>query len=444
MSSLLHHYSGTLRLGLPIAVGQVGVIVMGFADTMMVGHYSTAGLAAASFVNNVFNLVLYLQLGYSYSLTPIVSSCCAQGNVRGAVSGLKHAVVANLLYTLLLVAAMGVLYACLDFLGQPPELLRLIRPYFLIILLSVVFLGVFNAVRQFTDGTGDTLTGMWILLAGNAVNLVGNALFIFGNGPFPEWGLFGAGFATMLSRLFIMVAIVAVVFFGKRYRLYAHAVRSVVFSLRELLHLNAKSLPISLQLGMETATFSLSAIMVGWIGATELAAYQIVCTISMLGFLFYYSFGSASAIRISHFVGLSDFVEARRASSASRNILLFLAACAASLFLTCGNFFARLFTSDAAVLHCVSVMLIVLAIYQLGDAMQTCYAHALRALSRPVDMMAVAFVGYIVVGLPACYILGITLGLGVSGIFAGLALGLYTAAPLFWWRFRRALRRCEG
>ena len=51
------HYKALFYLGLPIVIGQMGVIVLGFADTLMVGHHSTAELAAASFTNNLFRMV---------------------------------------------------------------------------------------------------------------------------------------------------------------------------------------------------------------------------------------------------------------------------------------------------------------------------------------------------------------------------------------------------
>lgn len=138
-ATLKSHYSATLRLGLPIAVGQVGVILMGFADTMMVGHYSTDSLAAASFVNNLFNLVTFLLMGYSYGLTPLVSAHCGRGERGEAGACLKNALVANGLYGLLLLGAMTALYFFLDRMGQPEEILPLVRPYYIVVLVSMVF-----------------------------------------------------------------------------------------------------------------------------------------------------------------------------------------------------------------------------------------------------------------------------------------------------------------
>ena len=168
------HYKALLLLGLPIVVGQLGVIVLGFADTLMIGHHSTEELGAASFVNNLFTLCIIFSTGFSYGLTPVVGGF--YGNRRFAEAGqaLRCSLVANVLVALLLTLVMAVLYFNVERLGQPGELLPLIKPYYLVLLASLVFVMLFNGFKQFTDGITDTKTAMWILLGGNALNIVGN------------------------------------------------------------------------------------------------------------------------------------------------------------------------------------------------------------------------------------------------------------------------------
>ncbi len=180
------HYKALLLLGLPIVVGQLGVIVLGFADTLMIGHHSTEELGAASFVNNLFTLCIIFSTGFSYGLTPIVGGF--YGNHRFAEAGqaLRCSLVANVLVALLLTFVMTVLYFNVERLGQPEELLPLIKPYYLVLLASLVFVMLFNGFKQFTDGITDTKTAMWILLGGNALNIVGNYILINGKLGFPH------------------------------------------------------------------------------------------------------------------------------------------------------------------------------------------------------------------------------------------------------------------
>ena len=139
------HYKALLKLGLPIVIGQLGMIVLGFADTLMIGHHSTEGLAAASFVNNMFNLVIIFATGFSYGLTPIVGSLFGQGEQKAVGCTLRNALWANGLMGILLTALMVVLYANIHRLGQPEELLPLMRPYYLVLLISLIPVLFFNA-----------------------------------------------------------------------------------------------------------------------------------------------------------------------------------------------------------------------------------------------------------------------------------------------------------
>lgn len=193
--------SSLLRLGLPIVVGQLGMIILGLADTIMIGHHSTEELAAAAFVNNVFNLAIIFATGFSYGLTPLIGMLQGGGNTQGIGRVFRNALAANASVAVLLTAVMYTVYCFVDKLGQPEELLPHIRPYFVLQLISLLFIMLFNGFRQFAEGLTDTRTPMWILLGGNALNIFGNYLLIYGSFGFPEWGLFGAGVSTLVSRI---------------------------------------------------------------------------------------------------------------------------------------------------------------------------------------------------------------------------------------------------
>lgn len=438
--TLQPHYKATLRLGLPIAVGQLGVIIMGFADTMMVGRYSTEALASASFVNNLFTLVTFLMMGYSYGLTPLVSASCGRGDYEEAGRTFRDALASNALYGALLLVAMSGLYFGLDRMGQPQEILPLVRPYYLIILVSLLFVMLFNVCRQFTDGTTDTASGMWCLLAGNGLNIVGNYLLIYGVGPFPEMGLLGAGVSTLLSRVLTVTLLLAIVLRRKRYAAFRRGFRVGRCTLSGMRHVNAASLPVSLQMGMETGSFTFSAIMAGWIGQIELASFQVLVTVGTLGFLFYYSFGAGMSIRIAAFFGTGDLQRVRQAAQAGCHILCVMAVISSSVFLLFARPLVGCFTTDVRVVATSVALVGPLVLYQFGDAMQICFANALRGTSHVLSMMWIAFVSYVVVGIPAGYLLGFPAGMGIRGIFLAFSLGLFTAAALFFWRFRRVVR----
>ena len=406
------HYKALIFLGLPIVIGQVGVIILGFADTLMIGHHSTEELGAASFVNNVFTLCIIFSTGFSYGLTPIVGSL--YGNRRFAEAGqaLRCSLVANVLVALLLTFIMTVVYFNVERLGQPEELMPLIKPYYLVLLASLVFVMLFNGFKQFTDGITDTKTAMWILLGGNTLNIIGNYILINGKLGFPELGLLGAGISTLFSRIMMVVVFALIVLRGRRFIRYRIGFSRMGWSFPVFKKLNALGWPVGLQMGMETASFSLSAIMVGWLGTIALASHQIMLTISQFTFMIYYGMGAAVAVRVSNFKGQDDMENVRRSTFAGFHLIMALVA---SLFFP-------------------------FLIYQFGDGLQINFANALRGISDVKPMMVIAFISYFIISLPVGYFCGFVLGWGLVGVWMAFPFGLTSAGVMLWLRFRYKTR----
>lgn len=436
----MSHYSATLRLGVPIAIGQLGVIILGFADTLMVGRYSTDALAASAFVNNLFTLFTFLLMGYSYGLTPIVSALFGQGKQAEAGEQLKPALLSGTVFCLLLMAVWGIAFFNLEHFGQPDELLPLIRPYFLVILVSMIFVMLYNELRQFTDGLTHTTLGMYTLMIGNALNIVGNWLLIYGPGPFPEMGLMGAGIATLLARVLMVVLMVAALWWKKGYAPYREGFARCRASLDGMRAIVRASLPIAIQMGLECAAFTMSAVMAGWVGKVELAAYQVMVTIGTLGFLLYYSFGAGTSIRVANFYGQHDRTNVFHAGAVGRNLLFLMAACSSLLIYLLAEPLIRVFTTDTAVIAISLSLIPFLVLYQFADAMQICYANILRGTGHVLAMVRIAIISYLIVNIPAAFILGFSLGWGVKGIFLAFFIGLFTAATLFFKEYRKAMR----
>ena len=294
---------------------------------------------------------------------------------------------------------------------------------------------VFNVCRQFTDGITLTSVAMWILLGGNVFNIVFNYLLIYGKAGFPELGLLGAGVSTMSSRVLMAVVAVWLLFRKRRFAVYREGFRNARVKAADVCRHVKMSFPISLQMGMETGTFTFSAIMVGWIGELQMASYQVMVTMSTLGYMFYYGIGSAVAIRVASFTGLGDNTGVKRAAFAGHAILLLLAVCASSAFFFLSDTLVSFFTDDAAVAAICLTLIAPLILYQFCDATQVCYANALRGTSHVMPMMWIAFVSYVLVGIPVAYLLGFPAGFGEKGIFYSFSISLFTAAVLFLWQF---------
>lgn len=431
-----NHYKALVSLGLPIVIGQIGVIILGFADTLMIGHHSTAELGAASFVNNVFNLAIIFSTGFSYGLTPIVGGLFGTSQYAPAGQALRNSLLANSLVAFLITLCMSVLYWNVESLGQPEELIPLIKPYYLVLLASLVFVMLFNCFKQFTDGITDTRTAMWILLGGNVLNIFGNYLLIYGKCGLPELGLLGAGISTLFSRMVMVVVFVCIFLRSSRFVRYKVGFLRMGWSKAMFCRLNGLGWPIAFQMGMETASFSLSAIMIGWLGTIALASHQVMLAISQFTFMMYYGMGAAVAVRVSNFNGQRDIVNVRRAAYAGFHMMMALGAVLSLIVFLFRNQLGSWFTDSPEVVTMVTSLIVPFLIYQFGDGLQITFANALRGISDVKPMMLIAFIAYFVISLPVGYLCGFVLDWGTVGVWMAFPFGLTSAGWMLWWRFR--------
>ncbi len=439
-SRYTYHYRSLLSLGLPIVVGQLGTIVLGFADTIMVGHHSMAELAAASFVNTLLTLFIVFALGFSYGLTPIVGQLFGRGETGRIGTVVRNGLVANVMLAAIIEVVLMVIYANIDRLGQPEELLPLMRPYWLVSAASMPFVCVFNCFKQFYDGIGHTKMSMYVLISGNLLNIVGNYLLIYGAFGLPELGLLGAGLATLLSRVFMCLALVAAFFALRRYEIHRRSFLSGSVNKTDFRHVNAIAWPVALQMGMETAAFSLTAILVGWIGTTALAAHQVMLTLAQLFYMVYYGMAAAVSVRVSYFLGQRDLRAAGDTANAGFHLILLTAIVFAMPIFALRNQIGYLFTDAADVCQLVGQIIPVLIVYQFGDGLQCTFSNALRGMASVKPLIWIAFFSYFIVSLPLSWLLGIRLSLGLIGVWMAFPVCLMCAGVLYLAFFRRSLR----
>lgn len=439
-----YHYKTLLQLGTPLIVGQVGTIVLGFADTLMVGRHSVEELAAASFVNTIMAIVLVFALGFSYGLTPMVGQLYGKGDTESIGGVVKNGLLAATTTALLILAALFAVYINIDRMRQPVELLPLMRPYMIVNMVSMPFVCWFNTFKQFFEAVGDTKAPMYVILAGNVANILGNYVLIYGTPFTPEMGLLGAGLSTMASRMLMCAGMGAMFFMERRSREFSQATLRAKVSRRMFAVINRQSWPVALQMGIESSAFALTGVMAGWLGATVLATHQILVTVSQIFFMVYYGITSAVSVRVSFYVGQGDFGRLRQVTAAGFHIVL-LIACSISVpvFLLRNNI-GYLFTDSDEVAQLCAGIIYIMVLYQFGDGMQMTYAGALRGTANVKPMMYIALVSYFVVSLPLSFLLGIHMGYGMTGIWTAFPVSLTIAALLYYYFFNKRVARLEA
>ena len=406
----------------------------------MVGQHSTDELAASSFVNNVLNTFIIFGTGFSFALTPLVGENLARDKKYVVSAWLKNGIAANFLLSIVLVAILTLIYFNIGHLGQPEDLLPLIRPYYIVSMISVVFIMLANSFRQFVEGITNPSVSMWILLAGNLMNIIGNYILIYGKCGCPEMGLIGAGYSTLFSRIFMLLMFVLVFLLRPSYKAYRKGFMRMWVLPNRLMRVTRLGVPIAFQQGLEAATFSLTAIMVGWIGSLELAAHQVVIAISTVSFTTYLGIGSATAIRTSFYKGTGDWAQVRKTTVAGVHLGLVVSFITCLVLFILRNDISFIFSDDPKVSTIVIMLLPILMLYQFVDGAQIVLANALRGLSDVKSIMWISFVTNFLIAIPAGYILGFPLGMGISGIWLAYPIGFVFSVLLLGIRARKKMK----
>lgn len=432
-------YKTLFRLGLPVLVTQLGNIVVSMADTMMVGAYGTRELAAAAFVNNLFIVPIVMQMGFAGGVTPLVGALFGAKKFTEAGSMLRVALKLNMILALLVLLVMGSLYFALPHMGQPPELLPLIREYYLIVLGSVILASLFYPGMQMAMGVTDTLSPMLIIVACNILNCIGNYLLIFGHFGCPELGLNGAGISTLTARLLSTILMMAVIFIAPRYRKYQRGLRTRTPLKEQQRTMTHTSVPVMIQAGVETALWGLGAVVCGWYGKEQLAAFQVVLVMGQLGFMTYMSFATATSIRVANLNGIHDTDGIRRATRAGLHLNLGLSTLASLIFIIFGAAILRLFTSDATVIAIGLTLIPPLVLYQYADAIQMIYVNALRGTSKVRPLIPISIISYIIIGISFMLFMASGLDMQGLGVYYSFSIALIAAAIGYIRSFRRVL-----
>ena len=437
-------YRKLLQRGGPIMVTQLSVILLAFSDTIMVGHYSVNALAAAAFVNSLFLVPNVMLMGLSGGVTPLVGALYAQGNRLEAGRITRSAMQVNMLVAAVFTAIEGAVYFLLGYFGQPEELLPEIRSYYLVLLMVPLSMTVYNVIMQMCNGIENPSLPMWVTVFCILFNILGNWLLIYGVWIFPELGLLGAGISTVAARILGALAIMVCFWTGKRYRQYREGFWKAVKMSRERLDVWRTSWPVMLQSGFECGLWAVSGIVIGWYGAVQLAAYQVVNTIGQLGFMVYMSFTTAVAIRVAFYAGQRNEAGAGAVARAGMHINLILATVASVVFLTFGPQLVNLFINTGeeaakgpAVVASALTLIIPLMVYQYFDALQMTFCNAIRGTGQVKPLFWISLVSYILVGIPFLFLFAVGFDGGNIGAYWSFNIALLTACVMSIVIFRR-------
>ena len=282
---------------------------------------------------------------------------------------------------------------------------------------------------------------MHITITANVINVFFNYLLIYGKFGFPELGLNGAGFGTLISRIAMPVLFFLYILKTPAIKIYFVQAHHQVFSKQKIISLLKIGIPIAFQIIVEGIAFSIGAIMMGWLGEVQLAAHQVAIGLASFTYMISLGISQANTIRVSHQMGVSDFKALKRAAFASTHLVLAFMSSMGVLFILARNVLPYLFTVDPEVIKIASGLLIIAAIFQVFDGLQVVMLSTLRGMADVKLPMFIAFFAYLLIGIPTSYILSFKLMIGPQGIWYGYLAGLGAAGVLFYLRFQHNLKK---
>lgn len=429
----LPHVSSSLTLAVPVMLSQLGHVMMGVVDSVMVGHVGTISLAASSLANVAFNVILLFGIGVSYAITPLVASAHGEDNARKISDVLKHGLAINVINSFILVGLVFAAKNILYHIDQPEDVVVEAIPYLGIITFSIIPTLIFQTFRQFTEGLSHTRIAMVAVIGSNIIHIPLNYIFIFGHLGLPAMGLAGAGWATLISRGLMAAGIALYVYFSPGFKKYRNGFSLGNYSkslLSKMLHIG---LPAGVQFIFEVAAFDFSAVMMGWLGAKNLAAHQIAINLATISYMTTSGLAAAAAIRVSNELGKKDFVKLRTVAFTLLWLAITIMFLWGLLFIFGKNLLPHLYVSDPEVIAIAGPLLIIAGFFQLSDGIQVVCLGALRGLHDVKVPSLFIFIAYWIIGLPLGYWFAFKLNWGATGVWMGLLIGLtLTAAAMVW------------
>jgi MATE family multidrug resistance protein len=431
------------KLSLPIILGQIGQIGTNIADNIMVGNSGSDQLAAASLSNAIFIFLFVLGVGFSMASTPLIAELKADNNTKriGVIS--KNSFYINLI----LGSIIGGITFCasylLPYINQPENVVEYAIPYLQILAISTFPVMVFLSFKQFLEGLENTKIAMRITLISNAINILLNWVLIYGKFGFEPMGLYGAGIATLISRVFMALAMMIVFFRAKFLESYKDLWLNSYYSSEAITKLRKLGLPIGLQFSFEVSAFAGAGILSGWIGENALAAHQVALNLASISWAIATGFGAAVTIQTSKFIGLKQYDKLEKIYGAGFLMTTAWMLVTGIIFLIFSTELASLYLKDTSIINLAASLLFVAFLFQVSDGAQVVGLSALRGFQDVKIPTWLTLIAYWVFGIPSGYILAFWFDMGVHGVWYGLFIGLSLSALLLFLRLNHQRKKIQ-
>ncbi|NUM32006.1 MAG: MATE family efflux transporter [Bacteroidetes bacterium] len=425
-----------LITGLPIIGGQLSLVLMGMADTVMVGKLGHTSIAATGLSVSIFFLVSIFGIGLISATTPMITAYRVKNEESILPAFFRDLLITGQLTSILIFICLMIIIIILPQLGQEKEVVKLARPFLLLLAVSVFPMNWYLSGKSVCDGFFITKIPMIITTFALLLNIFFNWIFIYGNLGFTAMGLTGAGLATLLARIFMAVCISIYIFrtekIGFRIKDTFSGLLSKTNYYKPILKLGV---PAGFQFFFEIVAFSGAAIIAGKLGSVQQASHQIAINIASFTFMFAVGISVSGSMYVAEYYAKNDITAARKYGISSLKLIIMVEVIFALIFIFFNKPLTGIYTKELPVLNTASKLLLIAAVFQIVDGMQAISLGLLRGLHDTKIPSYLTFVAYWLIGIPLALFLGLNTKLGIYGIWWALTFSLFFISISATWRF---------
>jgi MATE family multidrug resistance protein len=430
-------FSANLKLALPIMAGQLGQITVYLADNIMVGRLGAVSLAAVSFAVALIAVPIVIGMGIAFALPPLVSEAEGAGKKKKISQYFKHSLLVNIGIGILSCTLMLLCLPFLHLFGQEPEVVEIARGYIYFSAWAMIPMMIFLTFRSYADGMSETLPPMIAMIIGNIINIILNYIFIYGKLGMPALGVDGAALSSLVARISMLVILIAILLNWKDlwkyikecdFTKYQKSIFKKIFNL---------GVPTSMQMFFEISAFSGAALIMGMVSSNAQAAHQIAINLSSITFMICSGLAMASTIRVGNQLGKRDYSALRDAGISAFLQIALIMGVFSVMFVLLRHVMPLIYIDDEVVIGIASTLLIYAAIFQIPDGLQVAALAALRGIQDVKKPTMITFFSYYVFGIPISYFAALHWGMGATGVWLGLLVGLFISASLLIYRFHK-------
>ncbi|HLJ85306.1 MAG TPA: MATE family efflux transporter [Candidatus Angelobacter sp.] len=442
LNEIRREFKPMLLLAVPLVLTELSWLMMGFVDTIMVGHLpnSAAAIGAVSLGTTLFYTIGIFGSSIMLGLDTLVSQAYGARRLEECHRNLFNALYFALALSPAMMLVLFVGMPLLDHFGIESSVLALTKPFIRALNWSTLPLTLYFVLRRYLQSMDIVKPAVFTLISANLLNLLGNWTFVYGHFGFPALGVIGSGWSTCISRVYMVVvlAVAAVYYDRKRSSGLWKAPRQLELDrIRTLLRYG---LPAALQFLLEISAFTAATVLIARVGAVALAGHQIALNVASLTYMVPTGISSAAAVRVGQAVGARDIHGASRAGWTALLFGVGFMSCSALVLFFFPEAIARIYSSQLGVIRAGATLLMVAAVFQLFDGTQVVVTGALRGAGNTHTPMLAHFFGYWLVGVPLGAFLCFKMKMGPVGFWTGLCAALVLIGSLLlvvWYRFTR-------